>query len=189
MRKGDIRTKTIAGQQIDLAYLGRGRFCTAYQNDALVYLFVKPGDYSKHALCDPWITHRQHMPRLNQVEKQGDITVFETDFYPTLTAKYKDAWSIYCELKEQRQMSWNQHFSMNHWQFGYQVNESVIDRAEVPDTVRTALVEMNYAISNYGASYVFEFRPGNLGVDNDGNLILRDSLYDMEQIFKQRGVK
>jgi hypothetical protein len=41
----------------------------------------------------------------------------------------------------------------------------------------SAIEQMNYAASNYGSDITYEFGVRNLGVDQDGRLVLRDVLY------------
>lgn len=192
------------GDTVMLEYLGAGMFHTCYLDTTTkkVYSVTKDRrgidgaeDYSKEILSHP-TTGCDPSPHIPPVEYVGDLDgsdrrVYRMPVYQKLRAKInQDAWFYLKRLKQARQDAWSAVYSeqvnsrkMRVTDIGILVNQSVIelmDAPGVPQSLKDALDSLCDAASNYGASYVFEFSPRNVMVDENGTLILLDVLFNLE---------
>jgi hypothetical protein len=185
MKRGDTRTITVDETKIeDAEYLGRGMFCTAYRVLDTVYCFVKDC-YMKEAISG---IDQPHVPNITRHESTDEFDVYSMPYYGPLRAAHKTAWAqykmldrawdearyrAYEELKDTSQ----QFRAEDH---NYMVNDCMVETLRswgADDDLVSAIEQMNYAASNYGSDITYEFGVRNLGVDQDGRLVLRDVLY------------
>lgn len=196
MKKGDKRTLRLGdkGCEVPVSYLGAGHWCKAYLMEDGRVLLRCNGDFMKE--CIKLFTHElPHEPKLERAwdweSATSDEQVWIMPFYRTITAKDKAAWAIMKELERARmdvfhakmhECLWVKHERIE-W-YGIDMMNQAIDKANVPEDVKEALQDMADAASSYGQSIFFEFAPRNIGVDENGQIIFRDILFDMEKVRK-----
>lgn len=166
--------------------IGRGRFTTAYReiDTPTVYLFAsETGDSSKRILMD---CAGPYIPALKLLGDRGDSTVFETTFYPRLTAKSVGAWAQYRLIAKCREAAWSEvvmkrdRHTCPLSELGYDVMSRTVDAVQPQnEELAEALQQVADSACNYGQSYVFEFAPRNLATDDAGHLILLDPVFDL----------
>lgn len=191
------------GDTVMLEYLGAGMFHTCYLDTTTkrVYSVTKDRDiegavdYSKEILshpqlgCDP-------SPHIPTVEYVGDLEgsdrrVYRMPVYQKLRAKInQDAWFYLKRLEQARKDAWDAIYQkwvasrqLRITDIGVFVNQRVLELMDVPgvpESLKEALNSLYEAAQNYGTSYVFEFSPRNVMVDENGTLILLDVLFNLE---------
>lgn len=190
------------GQSIEVERIGKGRFTVAYLETstsrelASVFLVVNEdaGDYSKHILsnCDgPYIPQ---LERLGYV--QAGHTVWQTRYYRRPRATDTLAWKQFRAIAKCREDAWTEVMRSTdtrkrpYYTLGADVMQLTIDKLKAEYAFSGALTDALEQIAgesaNYGSSYVFEFAARNLGVDNDGGLILLDPVFDLESMERVR---
>jgi hypothetical protein len=195
MRSGDRRTITVDGKKLDAEFLGQGHYAKAYRVGDDVYLFVTEC-YMKEAIEGIEGPHIPKVERHDVVSSRSgeDTYVYKMPFFEPLTPKHAAAWAQFRELQratEEAKEALAEEYGQKGRSFrliydGYAVNDRLIDIAQVPASLKTALRDMASNASNYGAGVTFEFAKRNLGVDKSGNLILRDVLFDSEKLEIER---
>lgn len=194
----DSFTKTGSETTIKADYLGKGMFCNAFKGtDNKVYLLIKQYkddfDYSKEAIAQWADSDNKHIP---EIESYGQFTisgneylVFRMPFYFPLTSKHKEAWKVFKALKK----AFNAHsFAYNPVPFHARANNEgyeVIERAEIGQEYKDALQSILNSGSNYGIEYGLEFSKVNLSVNENGDLIFRDVLFNALLCYKIRDNK
>jgi len=171
-------------KEIQVEKIGKGMFWTAYQekNSNNVFLVGKANnDYSKEAVA-LWCSELKHIPKLERVYRDEDTEIFKTVYTPGLKAKDRDAWSDYKKLRGLWENYLTENLSPTRLQFVAQNFRTVLDDADIKESLKEALEEMIEAVSNYDGEWLLEFAPRNLGVDEEGNLILLDILYDRKKL-------
>ncbi len=195
-------TKTVFTERI-----GKGQFCEAFRDGYDVYLFMNQSRFcpGKEALA-LWCEKSPHLPSMTN---EGEVstsslkgvtwyTVYKTSFTEKLTAKHKTAWKQYKILKsawenartnllvsKTKVLATLGKNSLREIPFSYMLEEFLeILRscADFPSSLIDAIEDLGNAASNYGDSMYFEFSPRNLGVTEDGVLVLRDILFDREKV-------
>lgn len=183
--------------EYEVERIGRGRFTVAYLDTSVsrelasVFLVVNEdaGDYSKHILsnCDG--------PYIPQLDRIGDVqaghTVWQTRYYRRLRATDTLAWKQFRAIAQCREVAWTEVMRASdtrktpYYTLGNQVIHRTIekfrDEYNYPE-LADALDQIADECDNYGSSYVFEFAARNLGVNNDGGLILLDPVFDLESM-------
>lgn len=166
--------------------IGRGRFCTAYRSvktPDVVWLVVKQheGDYSKEILRD---IRNPHVPKLEWAGDFGESAVWKTRYYRKLTAKHKQAWKDYRTLSRARIEAWDKHACDHTTVRGINTIDAVLTGVKplISEDLYGALESIRDACTNYGGSYVFEFAPRNLAVNDTDRLILLDPVFDLYTI-------
>lgn len=169
------------GKEVHCQWLGKGMFCQAWQNKNDVYLIVDSvNDPSKEILCSIYKEEGKvkHLPGCQRIDTYGDKYVYLMPYYRNITAKDKEAWKQYRELKNFRESISSFAHKCQH-----DVNLEVLKF--IPKSpIRNALELLLNWSTNYGDQIGWEFSPRNLGVDSRGNLILRDVMFDCEKIEK-----
>jgi hypothetical protein len=161
-------------------YIGKGLFCKAYKKDNQVFLICQ-GDYSKECIALFAQQNLRHMPKIERCEDIGDNQVFKMPYYTKLTKKaYPKAYAQYKALLKtmgQRHLvGYNSIYSMTCKLF--ELGERHL-AACIQDLIN--------AFSNYCSdSMVFEVPLCNVGVNQKGELILRDCLADSISIQRKR---
>lgn len=186
MKKGDIKTIKIPSkwaeeiEEIQAEFLGAGEFARCYRKDNTVYSFVsshkKEVDYSKQAIAGI-NTKNIFIPDIENLGILGNIgiMVYKMAFYQDLKPENKTAWSQFKTLQKACE-----NINVNDYKFGYDRNNLIIDsvREVLPVELIEALENINSACSNYSQNYYFEFQQRNLKVDEQGNLILLDVIFN-----------
>lgn len=185
------------GAVCEVERIGKGRFTVAYLETstsrelASVFLVVNEdaGDYSKHILsnCDgPYIPH---LDRIGYV--QAGHTVWQTHYYRRPRATDTLAWKQFRAIAKCREDAYTEVMraadtrKRPYYTLGHDVMVLTIDKLRAEHNypeLADALQQITDACCNYGSSYVFEFAARNLGVDNDGGLILLDPVFDLESM-------
>lgn len=185
--------------------IGKGEFCTAWRSidtPQNVYLICKEGDNVKEVLKQ--IQDTPHIPMMQYVDSYYhcgiDYTIWKTEYSEKLTAKHKDAWKIAKILRE----TWdNTPWTKPYPFYGSTRSERqewldlwhdrvrrFIDTIEqddrIPATIHSALACVYSWACAYGPNFLFEFPNRNLGIDSNGNLVLRDILFfrDYNDVFR-----
>ena len=167
---------------INARFLGAGEFAKCFLYDNFVYSFVKYGnresDYSKEAISLYTDENNPHIPEFEKLDSPSDFyMIFKSPYYKELTTENKEAWKIAKELKRIWQ---NTQYSIH--KNGWNTNEDIINRlkesAIIPDSIIEAIESINVACSNYGLDYYLEFPKRNLKVNDNGELILLDCIFN-----------
>jgi len=177
---------------IEVEFLGKGSFCTCYVwqpvlEDIWVISFLRIGnkesDYSKEAIalyCD-----NSFIPQIENLgySKDERFMVFKSPFYAKLEKKFTEAWLQAKMLKK----AYDEivYTSDNRKLTGYEINLKIIDRLtemNLNERLLDALIELNDSLCNYDDSYRFEFPTRNLKVDEKGNLILLDVIFNSKAL-------
>lgn len=192
MKKGDFKTIELPGKwtgesvKIYAQFLGAGAFAKCYKYGESVYSYVKDGkresDYSKQAIAGLRNLKNCHIPdieNLNNLEN-FDGQVYKSKFYNDLTNKSINAWNQAKILKK----VWRNHEIGLH-ETGYTDNLILINEfknAGINENIINAIDEINTACHDYGEDYYMEFPTRNLKVDESGNLILLDIIFNQRAI-------
>lgn len=188
------------GEVISVELIGKGRFSEAWRNCTNVYVITRSRnwgtDYAKEMLSRLDDEDRgKHIPKVEYLDDIDgrDDRVYKMPLYQPLTAKCGVAWAQFKVLQTsvkqafneaQRRLAWNEKFNLHN---AVDINDRTIELCKERG-LDTGLVEclqlLRDNITNYGSTWLFEFRKANLYVDTDGNLILLDVLFDME-VMKQ----
>ncbi len=174
---------------IPLKKIGSGMFATIYREqggEGRVFAFSDDHVYDKEIAesAHDSLPKNPHIPAVEKYGATRDKTVYVMPFYHTPLRKSADpaGWNDYAIAKkcfdESRVMFYQGHrgFDVNH-----AVVECVKDRG-VRAAVVDALDALKDTASNYSDEYVFELKPRNLAMDDNGNLVLLDVLVDRELV-------
>lgn len=190
MRRGDHKTIVIDDVSMEAEYLGKGHYTTAYLVGTTVYCFTVEDEYMKDVICD-WCDDMTHIPKITSHDdvciKEKYFKVYSMPYYRDITKNDKAAWAIYKTLKsvgETTFIRFNKPLRYNGlYFFQHVINEL---KGKVPESVILALSEMLNAACNFGFGVTIEFGKRNIGVDDNGNIIFRDILFDAEKLYKER---
>jgi len=191
MQKGKLKNIRIPNKwnqykTLEARYLGRGSFSICFESGGMVYSFVKHGiketDYSKEIISE-WVNKEN--PHIPEIQKIGNMEsdngiIYQCPLYKPLTSKNRIAWSQFKIVES----IWNElRFSFSHrttpaYIQNQNIIESVKNNASIPKSLIEALQDINDSAMNYGNHYYFEFAKRNLCVDEDGNLILLDVIFN-----------
>lgn len=197
MKRGDLRTIAIEKQRIEVTFLGKGHYCTAYRHGETVYCFVVEDEYMKDCIVE-CCEDSPHIPQIKRYEEQqvrGQWRkVYSMPLYRNITAKDKEAWAVLKTLKESAERIHAAKYvgfnpgNRDLMTCGCYFNRDVIEdtRGKIPESVTEALENLADAACNYGAGVCMEFGARNIGVDSEDRIVFRDILFDAEKLFKQR---
>lgn len=190
-----------SGVEIPVTFLGKGRFSEAYANCANAYVITRERswgtDYSKRIIYN-MDSDNIHLPKIELIGLLDGCKsdVFKMPLYNKLTAFNKEAWSYYKELSKIKAEVWYKSqeyirgnvYKYNAYMVVQDIARQVEDSKILPDSIKEAiqLLEVELVDNGYH-SWMFEFeRKANLMVDNKGNLILLDVIFDMELLENSR---
>lgn len=181
MKNGDTRMIEILGERIESVYLGCGHYAKAYRVNDDVYCFVN-GDYMKEAIQDMDSTH---VPKIEWVQSNGEIEVYKMPFYEPIKTSHKAAWAdlrllrkLWDEIPPVKGIAWN---SDRNWELVKRL------RALSKESLADAIEAIQNEIGNYGSECTFEFSRRNIGVDESGNIVLRDVCFDPRRLKWYKG--
>jgi hypothetical protein len=164
------------------------------------------GDYSKECLSTGWASGK-HVPAMEQIGQagdgpgyydngipMGDLAIYRTKYHESpLMVKHGQAWRVYKTLRDAREAAWVECSAKYLKRYGHaaygtcwrngmgydlMVGTLKLAKGEVPESIYDSLESMSNAWLNYGSSGTWEFAPRNLGVDDKGNLMFIDILFD-----------
>jgi len=187
------------GRTIPLERLGQGKFCRAYRmasEPTRAILIVNDSYHDKEILTE---AHRHnpnnpHIPAVSQFGLTAEDTIYSAPVYHKLTPNSVDAWADWLKIRRamkaarklfdemQSNREWHRR---NNEHDGCYLNQYFIDEAPnfgIDGPLLEALEEICYQAQNYGSDVWMEFRPGNLGVDDAGRLVLIDPTFNMTQL-------
>jgi hypothetical protein len=178
MRIGGTRNLIIDGVETPAHYIGQGMFCKAYRSGNRVYLLCH-GDYSKECIslfCDKSVKHIPDIKRHSDIDGDKNFQVFSMPFYHKLTKRdYPKAYKQWKTLPSIIR--------------SYSEASSYIDSEQnnTPESVREAIRELIEAFCNHDIDgMLLEFNRANVGVNDKGELILRDCLANRTSIERAR---
>ena len=177
MRKGQRVVIKLDGNKYSAIYLGKGLFSKAYivQTSNGPYVLLYSTDYIKEVLALYADKSNPHVPKIWRY----DTNIYLMPYYRPLTLKYRVAWKEYRTLEK----LWKR--AKYKSIIGYQAIEEFISLCKlsphISKNIVAALQEIYDVSLNYGQDILFEIAPRNLGVNNNGQLILRDICFVIGQ--------
>ena len=188
---------------VTVRYLGKGHFATAYlSEDKWVYLVVKHDarDQAKDLLVDfmrdcedssrrgeDWSKHIPYTEAVGFINRRGqteDDFVYRMPYYKTISAKDKEAWK---QLDIINKCATSTYYSQkSHEDKRARFIELIQNESKLPDSLKEALTQFEEHLQNYEEGWMFEFPKRNIGVDEEGNLVLRDVIFNQKLLTAQR---
>lgn len=158
--------------------IGRGAFWRGYRLGSVVHLLGLRQDWSKECMA----ALRGLSPHIPDTVFVGFTAsgqrVYRMPFYSPLTSEMR-AWEDYQTLRRIR-------FRHRNWEG----TVSAVAGCGAREPIMTALRYIMGRGALYGADDVrLEFNRGNLGVDAEGNLVLRDVLFFATQAYRLEEIK
>ena len=177
---------------VSLERIGKGMFATVYRDrgdPSKVWIFVDDRAHQKQIL---WMLRgeAEDNPHLPSVERMGytkDQTVYRMPFYRKLTkASAPRAWADYQAIRRCLGSLPPLDNTYDGYDRSYRAVECVKNADVVSDELVEALELLRDTAADYGSSYAMEISPRNLAVDEQGNLVLLDLMYDAELVRRIR---
>jgi hypothetical protein len=164
-------------------FIGAGSFCKCYRVGNRVYSFLRienNTDLSKEAIS--LFASGANIP---EIEKEGcneDDTrlIFSMPFYSPLTRQNIQAWNQFQIMRK----IWKEN-RRGLDEMGYNYNVRLIElfqAANIHESITESLTSINDACSNYGLEYTFELALRNTKVNQDGDLIFLDVIFNSEAL-------
>lgn len=187
MKKGDTKTiELINGwgelYKVKARFLGAGAFAKVYEYENSVYAIVNHGqkhsDYSKEAVAN--FASGLNVPEIEVLGHTDSAIIYKMPLYQPLTTKNYKAWDNFRMLLK----CWNQ-TSGKVFRSGLDFNYSFLDRVKesaLDEEIKESVESIISAGSNYGDNYRIEICKRNLAVDDKGNLILLDILFNADAL-------
>lgn len=157
--------------------IGKGLWTTAYQVDEKTVEIVT-ADWSKecmHRFCQG----NPYIPCMEYVDTGEETDRYRMPYYHKLRAKHKTAWADYKDLKAFADSLPGQ-INPNIWR--EKLEQDTTMNAILKDAVDTLL--RNFM--NYANEMFLDVYPRNMGVDDNGHLILLDVLVDVHKLQEVR---
>jgi hypothetical protein len=202
-------------REVSLKQIGKGHSTIAYMgDDGWVWLVVshKARDPAKDVLSEFNCEHEEyckHIPYIEQVgfiRKRGSTQedyVYRMAFYRTINASDKVAWKQLKELNKLNEKAFESTLKRHKYRYTGRIDCSgdreremcntltdlVSHSTILPESLRQAVVELKEHLEDYDEGWVFEFPTRNIGIDEDGNLVLRDVIFNHIELQKGRAVK
>jgi hypothetical protein len=177
---------TIDGREpIKVEWLGRGRFSEAWGNCENAYVITREREWgtdsAKELMESLLDLNNPHIPKVEHVGYLGDSKVFRMPLYQPLTAKNKEAWGQFKELRRNKEDAWNNFWpSYGRHDAAMETMRYVVDSSSVPLELREGLQAIVDASYSYMDLPMLEFSKKNLTVDAEGRLILLDVIFDIK---------
>jgi len=181
-----VATFTLNGREIQATYLGAGHYAKAFRDGSDVYILVK--DCLMKEAIAMFAQGHVHVPVVEKLDSLPDeeTVLYRMDYYEPLTSAHKTAWQHFRALQRILEDA------RSTRDFGHDIMNAVCDgarEAKLPDSLIEALEALTIAGSTYGDGVCFEFAQRNLGVDEQGRLVLRDILFDADKIQREYAEK
>ncbi len=180
------------GETVEVERIGKGRYTTAWRNCSNVYLQTNEKDYGKEIVARLRDEHNPHLPACEQLDSSESVhNWYRMPLYKPLTAKAGRAWDDYKVLHEtwedaRRAVGYkpgrtdDQDVYETNAKFGELVDDATYLSGPLKEAVRLLLDEC----ANYG-TYTIEITKKNSAVDESGNLILLDAVFDLAEVRSQ----
>jgi hypothetical protein len=177
---------------VEVQRIGKGRYTTAWRNCSNVYLQTNEKDYGKEIVCRASREGNPHIPACTQLDSAESVhNWYKMPLYQPLTAKSGKAWEDFKALKQmwedaRRSVSYDarrsddQDVYATNAAFGELVEDATYLDEQMKEAVRILLDEC----TNY-STYTIEISKRNCAVDNAGNLILLDAVFDLAEVRAQ----
>lgn len=208
----DLPESRYAAKTVRLIQIGKGHSTTAYQgDDQWVYLITKHDarDQAKDVLVDinQFAEDREFSKHYPYIEAVGFISkgneddyVYRMPYYRRVTASDKIAWhsaQILSKLLDEAWVYANYQARIQYRDLGftdlsakaYDCREKLaelVDTTRIPETLKEAVKFMAERLSDYEEGWCFEFPKRNLSVDEEGNLVLLDVIFNIIELDKLR---
>lgn len=169
--------------------IGAGDFSTAYRsidNPNVVYLLTKEDDHIREIYAH--IDH-QNIPTFELIAQgvyiRGKyVNIWKMPYYKPIK-KSDPCWEQYKTLYNAWQDIYipllSAYFYKKQYNDGFMAAEQFLqileDKRIIDQEMVCALEQLKTWSSCFGSGYIFEFQKRNVGVDQDGNLILRDVVF------------
>lgn len=168
---------------MEVKYLGKGMFSKAYLSGSVVYVINYREDPSKECLALFCQDLSVHIPKVKYLGYNGkDQQCFIMPYYAKLRVSHKEAWRQGKVLRKYIQ-------SIQPYNTKDRFISIFLDGLNglpLPDYLIEALETIANNSMNYGEDGSIECNPGNLGIDEEENLVLRDILCFRSSIDKAR---
>lgn len=185
------------GDAVEVRRLGKGRYTEAWKApDNVVYLKVKDGEYSKEILANLTASKQNntfHIPQCVHVSNEDvGFRWYKMPLYFPLTASNKRAWSDFKALSKMREEAGQiQMREMSKNFMAFDINNEFNDLVQASDlspSIKEAVDLLVNEAVNYG-EYLIEITKKNCAVDDCGNLILLDPLFDWDEVKRANKIR
>lgn len=163
-------------RKVEGKYIGKGSFSKAYLVQDKVYIINYNDDPSKECLAMFCQGYSKHIPVIEYLgHTNKGKQVFSMPYYKKLTTKHKTAWAQGKEIRQYLVRAPYNPSLKKPWLYHEWILKN-LEALNVPIELKEAISTIVENAKNYGDDCLLEANKANLGVDNDGNLILRDIL-------------
>ena len=185
-------TLRIDNKNIEVKRLANGAFSRVYQGveNGIIYALVEDnsGDYTKEAIAD-WTDHNNpHIPQIKRESINNSLSSLPyLDFYVFSMPHYGVTKGEARKTARQLIDLWWEFMARNpirnhnaEWLF-YDRCDAFLNTLEgdFSDTLIDALESILGAMTNYSQAVNWDFKMDNFKMDNEGNLILLDVIFDI----------
>lgn len=185
MRRGDIADIAIDGRQYKALFVGRGVYSKTFllctQTECIVVYYTK-NDCTKEALS---LLSRKvkHIPRVRAhhpvVIKSVVYNVYTSPYYRDVTKRDILAWRHYDEMKKlynsYRSIAWKD--ISKGYEFVCGFVEYMKSVGTLPESLIEAFNVVLLLVINCDGTVYVDIKKNNFGVDDNGNLVLRDVFF------------
>lgn len=167
-----------------LKKIGEGAYSKVYRaldNTALVYILSPSDDYVKEIL-----THIEspHIPVMRRVDdltyNYKEYTIWETQYSESPMKKHGRSFEQMRILQREWEKTHPRFFRLDRYNW-HAVVANFIDDLRSNDAIEESVIDALDKIytwsTAYGSNFKFEFPKCNLGVTEDGTLLLRDIVF------------
>jgi hypothetical protein len=170
--------------------LGRGKFSNVFLSEkGVVYIYTRHGDLSKDILSHVNRKNNKHIPVMHYLGPMRDVTldVYRSKYYETplrrgfgpsknwpIVKALQLAHAQACGAFPGNIIAKNQCIDFNYF---------IAENVKAPAKIREALTLITESAQDWGNTYLFDdFRPSNLGLDNQGRLVFIDAMFDARKL-------
>lgn len=179
----------INSEQVKL--IGRGQYSKVYrsiENPNTVYILSPESDHVKEILTHIDSPHVPYMRTLEDHYSRGTwYNCYQTEYTETPKKEHGGAYILAKQLNSIRDKVVNKHLcdgtfrSLRKDERLFEISAEIIESIKaddsIPESIKDALDLIESWMTAYGANCMLEFQLRNLGVKNDGTLVLRDIVF------------
>lgn len=145
---------------VSAKFIGSGCYSKAYRNGEDVYIVTN--DPAKESVALWSKNGTKHIPIIVWVGRNKCFkNIYKMPLYKRLTKKdYPRAYAMWETLPQCK--------------VSYDIATKLVSCASIEPSLAEAIEELVYGMTNYTNKFHLEFNKGNVGVDHNGELILRD---------------
>jgi hypothetical protein len=189
MRKGQLKTITLAGANVQAQFLGRGRYTTAYKVGGLVYCFTKDIDVSKEVLRN---IEMLHIPDITDLGAAGESAkLYRMPYYadisrttsPEAFKQFRAIEKAWTDTIIQVRGSHRNSYEGMHCKVNARLHGILSQSSTLPTSILDAIQRINSAAANYSQNIGYDLKRTNFGVDDHGNLVFRDAIADFKLVY------